>query len=82
MAKLTPEVLESKIKSEAYHQFADTTVTVCCLTLDNDFSVIGHSACIDNESFDAELGKEYSRADAFAKMWGLYGFEAKSALVK
>ena len=38
--KLTPEILESKIVGEQYHQFDGTTVTVCCMTLENGFNVI------------------------------------------
>ena len=53
MAKLTPELLKSKITGEAYHQFDGTTVTICCLTLENGYNTIGQSACIDQSMFDA-----------------------------
>lgn len=38
--KLTPEILESKIIGEQYHQFEGTTVTICCMTLENGFNVV------------------------------------------
>lgn len=82
MAKLTPELLESKITGEAYHQFAGTTVTVCCLTLENGYNAIGQSACIDHANFDSEIGQGFARADAFKKLWQLYGFSTKEALFK
>ena len=75
--KLTPEILESKIVGEQYHQFDGTTVTVCCMTLENGFNVIGESACIDPANFDAEIGKKVARDNAFNKLWKLYSFNAK-----
>lgn len=75
--KLTPEILESKIKTEQYHQFEGTTVTICCMTLENGFNVIGESACIDPANFDAEIGKKVARDNAFNQLWKLYGFDAK-----
>ena len=69
MAKLTPELLKSKITGEAYHQFDGTTVTICCLTLENGYNTIGQSACIDQSMFDAEVGKDLAYQDAFSKIW-------------
>ena len=80
MNQLTPEVLESKIIGEAYHQFTGTTVTICCLTLENGYNAIGQSACIDQSMFNGETGQGIARADAFNKLWQLYGFNAKEAL--
>lgn len=75
--KLTPEILESKIKDVQYHQFEGTTVTVCCMTLENGFNVIGESACISPANFDAEIGKTVACDNAFEQLWKLYGFDAK-----
>lgn len=77
ITKLTPEILESKIIGEQYHQFEGTTVTICCMTLENGFNVVGESACISPVNFDAEIGKKVARDDAFNKLWKLYGFNAK-----
>lgn len=77
ITRLTPELLESKIEGEQYHQFDNTTVTVCCLTLQNGFNVIGESACISPVCFDAEIGKKVARENAFEQLWKLYGFNAK-----
>ena len=75
--KLTPEILESKIIGEQYHQFEGTTVTICCMTLENGFNVVGESACISPVDFDAEIGKKVARENAFEQLWKLYGFNAK-----
>lgn len=75
--KFTLEELASHIKNEQYHIFNDTNVTVCCLTLDNEFSVIGYSSCIDKENFNKELGEKYAKENAKEKLWELYVFLSK-----
>lgn len=80
--KLTPEILESKIEEVQYHQFDGTTVTVCCMTLENGFNVIGESACISPAYFNAEIGKKVARDNAFEKLWEFYGFNAKQQAFK
>ena len=75
--KLTKEILESHIADESYHQFPNTTVTVCCLTLDNGFDVIGYSTVIEKEKFNAEMGEKFAKDDAVGKMWELYAFDAR-----
>ena len=75
--KLTKEILESHVVEESYHQFPNTTVTVCCLTLDNGFDVIGYSTCIDKETFNAESGEKHAKANAVGEMWELYSFDAR-----
>ncbi len=80
--KLTPEILESKIEEVQYHQFDGTTVTVCCMTLENGFNVIGESACISPAYFNAEIGKKVARDNAFEKLWKFYGFNAKQQAFK
>ena len=82
MAKLTPELLKSKITGEAYHQFDGTTVTICCLILENDHKTIGQSHCIEQSEFDAEKGKELAREDAFSQLWDLYAFASREATVQ
>ena len=80
--KLTPEILESKIEEVQYHQFDGTTVTVCCMTLENGFNVIGESACISPAYFNAEIGKKVARDNAFENLWKFYGFNAKQQAFK
>jgi len=43
--RLTPALIDAEIKSEDYHVFGGTALTVCCLTLQNGFTVTGESAC-------------------------------------
>ena len=54
--RLSPEKIDAVITGEDYHVFPGTTLTVCCLTLRNGFTVTGESACASPENFDSELG--------------------------
>lgn len=61
---VTDKMVDDKIVAEQYYQFPDTTVTVCCLTLRNGFTVVGQSACASPENFDTDLGEKYAYEDA------------------
>lgn len=80
--RVTPEVIESKIKSEQYHVFDGTTFTACLLTLENGFTVLGESACASPENFDAEIGRKIARDNAKNKIWALEGYLLKEKLSK
>ena len=56
--RITPERIDEVIKKEDYHVFEGTTLTVCCLTLANGFTVVGESACASPENFDIVLGRQ------------------------
>lgn len=72
--------LDSKIRSEQYHVFPGTTMTVCCLILANGYSVIGQSAAVSPENFDAEIGRKIARAEARDKIWTLEGYLLRERL--
>ena len=75
--RLTPDLIDSVIKSEDYHVFDGSQLTVCCLTLLNGFTVIGESACVSPDNFDEEIGKTISRKNAREKIWSLEGYLLK-----
>ena len=79
-ARVTPETVDATITGEDYHVFPGTTLTVCCLTLRNGFTVTGESACASQENFDAELGRKIARANAVNKIWPLMGYALKQRL--
>jgi len=72
--KITPEHVDSKIKSVAYHIFEGTNLTVCCMTLENGFVVTGESACVSPKLFDQKIGEELARDVAREKVWMLEGY--------
>ena len=44
--RITPELLDEVIADEDYHVFPGSQLTVCCLTLENGFTVTGESALL------------------------------------
>ena len=78
--RLTPILIEGAIKGEIYHVFEGTCLTVCCLILQNDFTVTGESACASPENFNAEIGQKIARENARNKIWALEGYLLKERL--
>ena len=80
--ELNPQMIDDIIADEDYHVFEGTQLTVCCLTLQNGFTVVGDSACASPENFDAGLGRKIARGNAREKIWALEGYLLKERLVK
>lgn len=78
--RLTEDHIDDTIVAEDFHVFAGTTLTICCLTLKNGFTVTGESATASPENFDIEIGKNISRANARNKVWDLEGYLLKEKL--
>lgn len=78
--RLTPDGIDAVISNEAYHIFPGTTLTVCCLTLMNGFTVTGESAAASPENFDVDLGRKIARDNARNKIWALEGYLLKQKL--
>lgn len=74
---ITVERIENLIKKVQYHVFEGTTLTVCCLTLENGFTVTGESACVIPENFNIEIGQKLSFEQAREKIWMLEGYLLK-----
>lgn len=80
--RLTPDYIDSLIKSVQFYVFPNTTVTVCAITLANGYAVIGESAASSAENFNVALGEKYSYENARAKIWPLAGYELRSSLMR
>jgi len=78
--RLTPAMIDDAIVAGEHHRFPGTTVTVCCLTLRNGFTVIGESACASPENFDEELGRKIAYDNARNKIWQLEGYLLRQRL--
>lgn len=78
--RLTPALIDAAIAKEQYHVFEGSCLTVCCLTLQNGFTVTGESACASPENFNAELGQKIAREKARDKIWPLEGYLLKQRL--
>ena len=80
--RITIESIKEKIKQIDFHVFPNTTTTVCCLTLENGFTVIGESACASKENFDKYIGESIAYTNAVDKIWHLEGYLLKETLYK
>lgn len=78
--RLTPALIDAAIKEADYHVFEKTCLTVCCLTLQNGFTVTGESACASPENFNAEIGQKIAFENARNKIWALEGYLLKQKL--
>lgn len=78
--RLTPALIDATILTAQYHQFPETTLTVCALTLQNGFIVIGESAAASPENFNEELGRKIAYDHARAKIWALEGYLLREKL--
>lgn len=77
--RVEKEYIESRIEDTKFlmmkdHSRSDDTTTVCTIYLDNGFSVIGSSACVNPENFNKEIGEKIAYNDAFNKLRAFFGF--------
>jgi len=77
--RVTPEMIGAMIADEQYEVFFGV-LTVCVLQLTNGFTVVGESACVSPENFDAELGQHIARRNAREKIWPLEGYRLRCEL--
>lgn len=78
--RLNPQMIDATIRSEQYHVFAGTTLTVCALTLQNGYIVTGESAAASPENFDEAIGRKIARDNARNKIWALEGYLLREKL--
>lgn len=67
----------SKIRETTYVVLPDTTTTVCQITLENGYTIVGTSACVDPANFNQAIGEKYAFEDAVEKIWPLEGYLLK-----
>ena len=72
--RLTQADIEKLVYHAGYYVFPGTTTTVCCLTLLDGFNSVGSSACLDEGSFDPEIGRKVAYDNALSKVWDLEGY--------
>ena len=78
--RLNPSMIDAAIKSEQYHVFPGTTMTVCALSLRNGYIVTGESAAASPENFDPSIGRKIARENARNKIWALEGYLLREKL--
>ncbi len=72
----------ARIKDIAYLVMLDGRTTICTITMVNNFTVNGQSACVSKENFDQDKGRLYSFENAFEQLWPLEGYLLAERLYK
>lgn len=55
-------------------------VTICVLTLENGFTMVGTSACASPENFNFDIGCEIAEQNAIEQIWLVEGYRLKQRL--
>jgi hypothetical protein len=75
MQKVTKEDIEDIITGVEYlRPKSAPTLTLCVMSLENGFTVVGESACAHPAAFDEAVGKKLAYEDAFRKVWAFEGY--------
>lgn len=77
---VTPKMIDDIIYLKSFYVFPGTEFTVCLLTLQNGFNVIGESACASPANFNKEIGEDIAYKKAVEKIWQLEGYLLKEKL--
>jgi len=80
MNVVTLQSITAKITDQEYLLLADGRTTICNLTLQNGFTVIGTSSCVDIANYDEAIGDALAFEDAIDKIWQLEGYLLKEQL--
>lgn len=78
--RITMEHIKNCISRAEFYVFPNSCLTVCCLTLNNGFTVTGESACASPENFDKQIGEKIALDNATNKIWALEGYLLKQKL--
>lgn len=70
--RVTLEGMKAKIADVTYHYHAH--LTVCIVTMDNGFFVVGTSAPADVRNYDRKVGERYAFEDCIRQLWRLEGY--------
>lgn len=73
-SRVTVSDMEAKIKMTIYQRLEGTTTTICQITLQNGFTLIGTSGCVDPKNYNQSLGEKYAYEKAFEQLWALEGY--------
>ena len=76
--RLTPAHIDAQILDA--HYYVVKPLTICIMTLQNGFQLLGKSASASPENFDAELGKKIAYEDARNQIWALEGYRLRAHL--
>ena len=73
-SQLTASDIHAAIANTAYFVMPDGRTTICQLTLNNGYTLLGTSSCVSAANFNQALGEKYAYEKAFDKVWELEGY--------
>jgi hypothetical protein len=76
--RVTLESMEAKIQFENYYNH--DLLTMCVLTMQNGFHVVGESAPASRANYDPELGRKFAYENAIRQLWKLEGYSLRDRL--
>ena len=71
--RVTKTYIEGRIAKSEFWRWGPT-LTLCKLTLDNGYVVIGKSACVNEVNYNQEIGERIAFDNAFNELWPVFGF--------
>jgi hypothetical protein len=72
--RVTIDSMTARIADVTYTRLPGGTMTICQITIDNGFVVIGESACVNPENYNQTIGEQIAYNNAYNKLWPLFGF--------
>ena len=80
--RLTPGDIDNLVANKQFHVFDGSQLTVCCITLQNGYTVTGTSACASPENFNKEVGEDIAFENARDEIWAVAGYALKESLYR
>lgn len=79
--RVTLDSILAKIAHEDYeHPTRHPHMTLCILTTDNGYIVVGKSTPADPDNYDEKLGKKFAKEDAIRQLWPLEAYLLRERL--
>lgn len=73
--RVTLDSMLSKVEHvEYWHPSHTPHMTICLLTMENGFVVVGSSAPADAANYDENLGLKFAHEDCIRQLWRLEGY--------
>lgn len=73
--RVSPKTIDAVVVNEEY--IIKDTLTICILTVENEFQFTGESACVNPENYREDLGKEIALRRATEKIYMAEGYLLK-----
>lgn len=76
--RVTLASMEAKIVYTNFYNH--DLLTMCVITMENGFHVVGESAPASRDNYDPELGRKFAYENAIRQLWKLEGYALRDRL--